>query len=164
ALREKTRPTILVLSRQNVSAVRIEHRDENLAAKGGYCLREADGRAQVSFIATGSEIEIALKARELLATQGVGARVVSLPCWELFDEQDQAYRETTLGPDTVKIAIEAAGPMGWERYIGPKGGFIGMHGFGASAPYKELYKHFGITAEAAAAAALERLEGIRGKS
>jgi transketolase len=115
--------------------------------------------ARVTLIASGSEVEIAVKARDLLEAQGVGTRVVSMPCWELFDEQEPAYREATLGPGTVKIAIEAAGSMGWERYIGPEGGFVGMQGFGASAPYKELYKHFGITAEAAAAAALQRLEG-----
>jgi transketolase len=103
-------------------------------------------------------VEIAMKARELLAAQGVAARVVSMPCWELFEEQDEDYRRATLGPGTVKVAIEAAGPMGWERYTGPDGGFVGMHGFGASAPYKELYKHFGITAEAAAEAALTRLK------
>ena len=84
--------------------------------------------------------------------------MVSMPCWELFEEQGKDYVAAMLGPGTVKVAIEAAGPMGWERYIGPDGAFIGMHGFGASAPYKELYKHFGITAEAAAEAALKRLK------
>jgi len=158
ALREKTRPTILALSRQAVATVRTEHREENLSARGAYCLRDSEGPAQVTLLATGSEVEVALKARDLLAAQGVAARVVSMPCWELFEAQEPEYRSATLGPGTVKIAIEAAGPMGWERYIGADGGFIGMHGFGASAPYKELYKHFGITAEAAAAAALARLK------
>jgi transketolase len=84
-----------------------------------------------------------------------------MPSWELFEEQGKDYVQAMLGPGTVKVAIEAAVPMGWERYIGPDGGFVGMHGFGASAPYKELYKHFGITAEAAARAALERLNPKR---
>jgi transketolase len=158
ALREKARPTILVLSRQAVPTVRAEHWEENLSARGAYCLRDCEGPAQVTLLATGSEVEVALKTRDLLAAQSVAARVVSMPCWELFEGQEPEYRSTILGPGTVKIAIEASGPMGWERYIGAAGGFIGMHGFGASAPYKELYKHFGITAEAAAAAALARLK------
>jgi transketolase len=149
---------VLVLSRQNLTTLRTEEKSENLSAKGAYVLAEAQGKAQVALLATGSEVEIAMKARELLAGQGVAARVVSMPCWELFEEQDEDYRRATLGPGTVKVAIEAAGPMGWERYTGPDGGFVGMHGFGASAPYKELYKHFGITAEAAAEAALTRLK------
>jgi len=161
ALQQKSRPTILALTRQNVATLRTEHRGENVCARGAYCLRESDGPARVTFFATGSEVEIAVKARELLSAQGIGARVVSMPCWELFEEQDETYRRTVLGEATVKIAIEAAGPMGWERYIGPEGTFIGMRGFGASAPYKELYKHFGITAEAAVAAALARLKDKR---
>ena len=115
----------------------------------------------MTFLATGSEVEIAVKAREMVAAQGVAARVVSMPSWELFEQQSQDYGESTLGPGTVKVAIEAASPMGWERYIGRDGAFIGMHGFGASAPYKELYNHFGITAEAAAQAALKSLQHKR---
>ena len=158
ALREKSRPSLLALSRQNLATVRTEAKSENLCARGAYCLAESQGTAQVTFLATGSELEIALKAQELVTAQGVGARVVSMPCWELFDEQGEDYVQATLGPNTVKVAIEAAAPMGWERYIGKNGAFIGMHGFGASAPYKELYKHFGITAEAAAEAALKRIK------
>src|SRR5208282_3023886 len=89
----------------------------------------------------------------ILAQDGIASRVVSMPCWELFERQPQAWRDGLLGPDTVKIAIEAAVPFGWDRYIGPSGRFIGMRGFGASAPAKDLYKHFGITPEAAAEAA-----------
>jgi len=158
ALRATSRPSLLALSRQNLATLRVEHRVENLSARGAYCIAESQGATQVTFLATGSEVEIAVKARDLLAAQGVGARVVSMPCWELFEEQGKEYVTAMLGPGTVKVAIEAAGPMGWERYIGPDGAFIGMHGFGASAPYKELYKHFGITAEAAAEAALRRLK------
>ena len=160
ALRQKGRPSVLVLSRQNLATLRTEHRDENLSARGAYCIAESQG-ALVSLLATGSEVEIAVKARELLQAQGVSARVVSMPSWELFEEQGEDYRRAVLGPGTVKVAIEAAGSMGWERHIGQDGAFIGMHGFGASAPYKELYKHFGITAEAAAEAALQRLKHKR---
>jgi transketolase len=161
ALRQKGRPSVLVLSRQNLATLRTEHRDENLSGRGAYCIVESQGAAQVTLLATGSEVEIAVKARELLGSQGVAARVVSLPSWELFEEQGEEYVRATLGPGTVRVAIEAAGPMGWERYTGPDGAFIGMHGFGASAPYKELYKHFGITAEAAAEAALKALKHKR---
>ena len=102
-----------------------------------------------------------MKARELLKVKGVPARVVTMPCWELFEEQPETYRDKVLGPAMVRVAIEAAAPMGWERYTGPNSGFIGMHGFGASAPYKDLYKHFGITAEAAAETALARIQKTR---
>ena len=161
ALRETERPSVLVLSRQNLATLRTDAKSENLSARGAYCLVESQGAAQVTLLATGSEVEIAAKARELLAAQGVAARVVSMPCWEFFEEQDEAYRRATLGPNTVRVAIEAACPMGWERYTGPDGGFVGMHGFGASAPYKDLYKHFGITAEAAAETALKHLKNKR---
>jgi transketolase len=98
-----------------------------------------------------------LAARDTLQAQGIGTRVVSLPSWELFEEQSDTYKKSVIDPRTVRIAIEAAGPMGWERYTGENGAFIGMRSFGASAPFKELYKHFGITAEAAVDAALSRL-------
>jgi transketolase len=162
ALREKTRPTVLALSRQNLATLRLEHSDENLSARGAYVLKESDGPAQVIFIATGSELEIAVAAREMLQRRNIGARVVSMPCSQLFDEQSEDYRSRTLEATAVKVAIEAASPFGWERYIGAGGAFVGMHGFGASAPYKELYKEFGITAEAAAKAALARLKQARG--
>ncbi len=157
ALAQKTRPSILTLTRQSVATVRTEHTNENLCARGAYVLAE-DNNARVTFLATGSEIEIALKARELLKAKGIAARVVSMPCWELFEEQPETYRDKVLGHGTIKVAIEAAGPLGWERYTGASGAFIGMHGFGASAPYKDLYRHFGITAEAAAEAALAALK------
>ncbi len=157
ALQQKKRPSVLALTRQNLPTARSDAGHENKCARGAYVLKEAEGKAKVTFLATGSEVEIALKARESLAAQNIAARVVSMPCWELFDEQPQDYRSAVLGPGTVKIAIEAAGPMGWDRYTGPDGGFVGLHGFGASAPYKDLYKHFGITPEAAVTAALARL-------
>ena len=161
ALNRKDGPSLLALSRQGVPTVRDRHTDENLSAKGAYVLAEAEGKTQVTLIATGTEVEIALKARDVLQAKGVAARVVSMPSWALFEEQPEAYRRATIAADTVKVAIEAAGPMGWERYIGADGAFIGMHGFGASAPYKDLYKHFGITAEAAVEAALARLKQKR---
>ena len=156
ALRHARSPSVLALTRQNLPTLRDRHTDENLSARGAYELAGAPA-AKVTFLATGSEVEIAMKARGLLAADNIAARVVSMPCWELFEEQTAAYREATLGPGTVKIAIEAASGFGWERYTGAGGRFIGMHSFGASAPAKDLYKHFGITAEAAADAARSAL-------
>jgi transketolase len=153
ALAETGRPSVIALSRQNLATLRTEHTDANLARTGAYELAPAVGTAQVTFLATGSEVELALAARDLLAKDGIAARVVSMPCWELFEEQPAAWRAAMLGPGTVRIGIEAAASFGWDRYIGPEGSFVGMHGFGASAPAKILYQQFGITAEAAAQAA-----------
>ncbi len=153
ALASTNRPSVIALTRQNLPTVRTTPTDENLSARGAYELAPAEGAAKITFLATGSEVEIALAARLILAQDGIASRVVSMPCWELFERQPQAWRDSLLGPDTVKIAIEAAVPFGWDRYIGPSGRFIGMRGFGASAPAKDLYKHFGITPEAAAEAA-----------
>jgi len=149
ALQHKDKPSLFALSRQNLATVRTTHTDENLCAKGAYELAAAPN-AKVTFLATGSEIEIAYKARDILAAENIAARIVSMPCWELFDEQPENYREKVLGPGTVNVGIEAASSFGWERYIGPKGQFLGMHSFGASGPYKDVYKHFQITPEAAA--------------
>ena len=161
ALAEAQHPSVLALTRQNLPTVRTTHTDENLSRKGAYELAPAEGEAKVTFFATGSEVEIALAARALLATDGIGARVVSMPCWELFDAQSETYRESVLGPGTVKVAIEAAASFGWDRYLGEQGRFIGMKSFGASAPAKDLYKHFGITADAAAEAARSLLKNKR---
>jgi transketolase len=158
ALNETQRPTILALSRQNLATLRDKHTDENLSARGAYVLRESEGPRLVTLLATGSEVEIAVAARDILQRQNVGARVVSMPCWELFDSQDAAYRAAVLDSSSVKVAIEAASSFGWERYLGAGGAFIGIDHFGASAPYKELYKAFGITAEAAADATLALLK------
>ena len=157
ALNQTERPTILALSRQNLATLRDQYTDENRSARGAYVLRESEGPAQVSFLATGSEVEIAVAARDILQRQNIGTRVVSMPCWELFDQQDAAYRAGVLDSASVKVGIEAASPFGWERYLGRGGAFIGLDHFGASAPYKELYKAFGITADAAAEAALALL-------
>lgn len=152
-------PSVLSLSRQNLPAVRMEYMAENLCARGGYILSPSTvPNPPITIIATGSEVEIALAAQAKLAEKGIAAKVVSLPCWELFDAQPKSYREEVLGKDTLKVAIEAAISFGWERYIGTDGIFIGMKGFGASAPAKELYKHFGITAEAVVQELLERVK------
>ena len=147
ALATTNAPTTLVLSRQNLKAVRTEASSENLSAKGAYILREAEGGArEVTIFATGSEVEIAVAAAEHLAGEGVKAAVVSMPCWELFAQQPKSYRDTVLG-SAPRIAVEAASPFGWTRFVDEEEDVIGMTGFGASAPGADLYKHFGITAE-----------------
>jgi transketolase len=160
ALASRHRPSIMTLTRQGLPTVRHGRQGENLSARGAYVLAESNGPRQVSLLATGSEISIALAAREALQARGVPAAVVSLPCWELFDEQDAAYRAGVLGT-APRIAVEAASPFGWERYIGSDGAIVAMPGFGASAPAEALYKHFGITAEKIVEAALARLEQER---
>ncbi|MFN4158413.1 MAG: transketolase [Gemmobacter sp.] len=157
ALTQTTTPTVLALSRQNLPAVRTEAGRRNEVARGGYVLAEAQAKRQAILMATGSEVEIALAARTILEAEGIGTRVVSLPCWELFEEQDQTYRRRVLPPGPVRVAIEAGIRFGWDRWLFGEGGrreksgFIGMHGFGASAPADVLYREFGITAEATAA-------------
>ncbi|MCH9020882.1 MAG: transketolase, partial [Proteobacteria bacterium] len=157
ALAEERTPSVLALTRQGVPAVRTEHTDENLCARGAYVLAEADGARQVTLLATGSEVHVALAARERLQAGGAPTAVVSMPCWELFERQSPEDRAAVLGPGAVRVAVEAAAAFGWERWIGESGGFVGMTGFGASAPHKDLYPHFGITAEAVAEAAKSRL-------
>jgi transketolase len=157
ALTSKTTPSVMALSRQNLPALRTAHTNQNMVAKGGYILAEATGKRQAILMATGSEVEIAMKARALLEADGIGTRVVSMPCWELFEEQDAAWRRKVLPPGPVRVAVEAGIRFGWDRWLfgeggkSEKSGFIGMHGFGASAPIDRLYKEFGITAEATAA-------------
>jgi len=157
ALADKKSPSFLALTRQNLATVRSAHTDENLCAKGAYELA-ASPDAKVTLLATGSEVELAFKARDLLAAENIAARIVSMPCWELFEQQSATYREAVLGPGTVKVGIEAAMPFGWDRYIGSTGAFVGMHGFGASGPYKDVYAHFGITPEAVVEAAKSALK------
>ena len=156
ALKATHTPSILALSRQGVPAVRTDG-SENKSAKGAYELAPADGEAKVTILATGTEIEIALSARDELQQDGIPTRVVSMPCWELFDKQSTEYQLTTLNMNTVRIAVEAASTFGWEKYTGPDGAVIGMTGFGASAPAGDLYNHFGITAEAVVHAAKARI-------
>ena len=157
-LENRTTPSTLALTRQNLPAVRTEYVEENLCGYGAYELATADGDAEVTIFATGSEVEIALGARKLLQDAGHPTRVVSVPAFELFEKQSPEYRKAMIGNAKVKIAIEAGIRMGWDSFIGTDGIFIGMHGFGASAQIEDLYKHFGITAEAAAQAAKARLQ------
>ena len=153
ALSAKTTPSVLALSRQNLPAVRKVHTNQNLVSKGAYVLAEATGKRQVILMATGSEVEIALKARDMLEAEGIGTRVVSMPCMELFAAQDEAYRKRVLPAGAVRVAIEAGVRQGWDRWLlGERGrdgkaDFVGMSTFGASAPMERLYKEFGITAE-----------------
>lgn len=150
-------PSLLALSRQNLPTVR-KYTGENLSAKGGYVLSEPeDGTRDVTILATGSEVEIALQAQVMLANKNVKAAVVSMPCWELFDAQPTDYRKAVLGQG-LRVAVEALSTFGWDKYVGLDGAVIGMRSFGASAPAGELYKHFGITAEAVADAVMVRLK------
>ncbi|MEQ8440368.1 MAG: transketolase [Alphaproteobacteria bacterium] len=158
ALEAGDQPSILALTRQNLPTLRETSTGENLSARGGYVLREAKVAPRtVTLLATGSEVEIAVAARDALEGEGIGTAVVSMPSFELFDRQDAAYRQSVLGADTAKVAVEAGIRQSWDRYLGTDGGFVGMSGFGASAPYKALYEHFGITADAVAAEAKKRL-------
>ena len=139
-------PSILALSRQNLPTVRTTFDDVNRCARGAYILEEAEGRRLVTLLATGSEVAIALGARKRLQAYGVGTAVVSMPCFELFEQQDPTYRREVLG-SVLRIAIEAGSPFGWTRYVRHESDVVGMRSFGASGPAEALYQHFGITAE-----------------
>jgi transketolase len=156
ALARTDGPSVLALTRQGLPTVRTAHTPENMVARGGYVLAEADGQRKATLIATGSEVAIALAARDLLQDQGIPTAVVSMPCFELFAQQDEAWQAVVLG-GALRVGIEAACGFGWERWLGLSGIFVGMTGFGASAPYEKLYRHFGITPEAVAAAVTRRL-------
>jgi transketolase len=157
ALEARHTPSVFALSRQNVAAVRIEPQAANLTARGAYLLRDTDGARDLTFLATGSEVELAVRAAERLDAEGVKAAVVSMPCWELFERQSPEYRAEVLGC-APRIGIEAAARFGWDRWLGENGTFIGMHGFGASGPAAKVYEHFGITADVAVSAAKLLLE------
>ncbi|MEM9096805.1 MAG: transketolase C-terminal domain-containing protein, partial [Pseudomonadota bacterium] len=150
-------PSVIALTRQNLPTVRGDHTTKNLCAQGAYVLEEASASRKAIILASGSEVEIALQARKLLLEDGIGARVVSCPSLDVFAEQDEAYRRRVLPRGPVRVAVEAGSQFGWERWIHGEGGdyrkagFVGMESFGASAPIKDLYEHFGITAEAVAA-------------
>ena len=154
ALSQSSTPTVMALSRQSVPAVRTNYKTANLSARGAYILAEATGKRQVILMATGTEVSLAIHARDLLQADGVGTRVVSMPCMELFAQQDALYRKRILPGGAVRVAVEAAVRMGWDQWLlGERGreskaGFIGMTSFGASAPAEHLYQKFGITAEA----------------
>jgi len=162
ALEHRSGPATLVFARQALPAVRRRHVADNLSRRGGYVLAEADGAARVvTLLATGSEVQIALQARERLQADGIPTAVVSMPCCERFDEQDDAYRAQVLKPGSVRVAIEAAVRFGWDRYLGERGGFIGMAGFGASGAADALYEKFGITPAATVAEVKRLLAAVR---
>jgi transketolase len=146
AYEHRSGPSTMVFARQTLPLVRTYPSEENLCARGGYVLAEADGgKRRVTLLATGSEVALAVAARERLQNDGIPTAVVSIPCWALFDEQERHYRLDVLGVDTVRVGVEAAVRFGWDRYLGERGGFVGMSGFGASGPADALYEHFGIT-------------------
>jgi transketolase len=155
ALMAKATPSLLVLSRQKTPSLRTQ--GGNLALKGAYELSPASSDATISLFASGTEVALAVAAQTTLEGLGHPTRVVSTPCWELFDQQDKAYQDQTIGVAPINIAIEAASSLGWERFIGRDGVFIGMSGFGASAPAERLYQEFGITSDAIVTAALSKL-------
>ena len=153
ALKEEKTPSLLALTRQKLKPARLGYSAKNLCAQGAYEVAAADRKAKVVIFASGSEVEIALDAKAQLDKAGMPTRVVSVPCMELFEAQSKAYKDEVMGTEKIRIAIEAAVRQGWDRFIGLNGTFIGMTGFGASAPAEQLYEHFGITAKAAVKAA-----------
>ncbi|HKA78889.1 MAG TPA: transketolase [Xanthobacteraceae bacterium] len=157
ALEHADAPSVLALTRQNLPQLRLGHEETNRCASGAYEIVPAEKTADVSLFATGSEVSIAVEARKFLRERGVTARVVSVPCFELFRALPDAERQAIIGTARVKVAVEAAVRQGWDEIIGSNGAFVGMSGFGASAPYKDLYKQFGITPEKVAEAALGKL-------
>jgi transketolase len=156
ALTTTKTPSVMALSRQKTAGVRGDA-GENLSARGAYQLVGASSPAQVTIFATGTEVPVALAARDLLEADGIGTRVVSVPCFELFEAQPRDYQEALIGDTTVRVAVEAGVRQGWDRFIGSDGAFVGMTGFGASGTDKDLYQHFGITAAGVAAAAKAKL-------
>ena len=152
ALHRRDTPSVLALTRQGLPLLRREASAENRSARGAYVLAEADGGRQVTLLATGSEVSLAIEARAALAKDGVRAAVVSMPCWRLFEREPREYQDAVLG-SVPRVAVEAAVEFGWERWIGRHGAFVGMEDFGASAPGEQLYPHFGITPEKVAEAA-----------
>jgi transketolase len=155
ALAARATPSVIALTRQGVPTLRRDS-GQNRCARGAYVLAEAEGARGVTLLATGSEVAIAMQARDILKGKGIAAAVVSMPCWELFEAQTPDYKGEVLGT-VPRVAVEAASPFGWDRYVGAGGAMIGMTGFGASAPAEDLYRHFGITAEKVAEAALARI-------
>ena len=147
AVERDSGPSLLALTRQGLPALR-DNAEKNMCARGGYVLRPGAGSDDIVLMATGSEVNIAVEAHEQLAKQGISARVVSIPCMELFLEQGDKYVRSVLGKDLPKIAIEAGIRQGWDRLLGENSAFIGMDGFGASAPGAALFDHFGITTDA----------------
>jgi transketolase len=158
AVQSLNTPTLMALSRQKVMPVRTRPAKDNLSAKGAYELMPASGKAKASLFATGTEVEIAVKARELLEAGGIPTRVVSVPCFELFEDQSARQQASVIGDAPVRVAVEAGVRQGWDRFIGEHGGFVGMTGFGASAPAERLYEHFAITPQAVVEAVKAKLK------
>jgi transketolase len=164
AMEQKTRPVCLALTRQKVPTLdRKKYNPADGLSRGAYILSDPpEDQVDVVLIGTGSEVHLCLEAQEMLAREKIGARVVSMPSWELFDAQDESYRRAVLPPPvTARVSVEAGAVLGWERYVGMSGAKIGMHSFGASGPGPEVYKHFGITAEAVAQAARDQVAGAK---
>ncbi len=162
ALEHRTGPVSMVFARQDLPLVRSAGGDENLSRRGAYVLAEGEGaRREVTLLATGSEVTLAMQARARLQADGISTAVVSMPSWELFELQDPAYRAATLGQGCVRVGVEAALRFGWDRYLGERGAFVGMTGYGASGPADQLYEHFGITPAAIVAAARQCLRSDR---
>jgi transketolase len=153
-LEHTTGPVSLVCARQQLDQLRCDASMENRSRRGAYVLAEADGKRRVTLLATGSEVALAMDARAILQAKSIPTAVVSMPCWELFELQDEGYRSSVLGASTARVGVEAAMKFGWERWLGHDGAFVGMTGFGASGPADALYRHFNITADAIVAAAL----------
>jgi transketolase len=156
ALRSRKTPSILALSRQNVTQLRLKETGENLSSRGGYVISIHGSSRDVTLIATGTEVEIAVEAAKQLHAEGISTAVVSMPCWELFESQSDSYKSLVLG-NAPRIAVEAAGKFGWTRYVASEDDVIGMSSFGASGPIDALYKHFGITANAIAKLAKQKV-------
>jgi transketolase len=150
ALEAKDQPVAMILTREAVPPVRSGYNPENLCRRGAYVLEEASGKANVTLLATGSEVWVAQGARRILEQRGIPTRVVSMPCLDLFDRQTERFRHSILDPCTLRVSIEAATTWGWDRYVGPEGLAIGLTTFGASGLPDELMAHFGITPEAVA--------------
>jgi len=147
ALGRKSGPSVIALTRQNLPDLRETDKNSNLCATGAYEIRPARGECKVSILASGSEVDLAIKTQAILENTGIGTKVISMPCWELLETLNVAEREELLGVNALRVGIEAASRPGWDRWLGTEGLFFGMDGFGASAPFEDLYKHFGLTAE-----------------
>jgi transketolase len=155
------RAALIALSRQPMPLLRREMSSENLCARGGYVLQEAEGGARrLTIMATGSELQLAVEARKVLQAEGIPTAVVSMPCRLLFEEQDAAYRRQVLGDGRARVAVEAAVQDSWDRYLGLEGRFVGMHRFGASGKIEDVYKKFDITADAVVRAGRESVQAM----
>jgi transketolase len=151
ALQSRKTPSVIALTRQNLAPLPRPYTAENLSARGAYVVAEADGERGATLLATGSEVQIALAAREVLRREGIPTAVVSMPCWDLFDREPADYRQEVLGTTGVRVAVEAGVALGWTRYVASEDAVAGMTTFGASAPYEALYENFAITLAAVAA-------------